>query len=49
MAEVERAGAAELEGVAVPGDMAGMQLGGATHGPADRREVAGGEQAGENR
>ena len=46
MTEVERAGAAKLEGVAVPGDMAGMQLGRATHGPGDRREVAGGEQAG---
>ena len=46
MTQVERTGAAQLEGVAVAGDMTGVQFGGTTDGATDGGEVAGGEQRG---
>jgi hypothetical protein len=46
MAEVEGTGATQFEGVAITGDVAGMQFGGTADGPADGGDVAGGEQRG---
>jgi hypothetical protein len=44
MAKVEGAGGTELEGIAAGGNMAGVEFGGATGGPANSRKISLGER-----
>ena len=46
MAEVERTGATEFEGVAITGDVLRMQFGGTANGAADGGDASGSEQRG---